>query len=133
MMTYMGLTGAVREGRSAVYWSWYCSVRHGGNNIGTRGYNSETHTFGDYPDWRVMRSQPHLRFGVAGGNRGARRKTHIVRDQIVAKHKWYDEQRMTRWLCGGSTFAGILQESADTVCSACLLKAQHRTTEPLTL
>jgi hypothetical protein len=131
-MTYMGLTGAVRQGRAAVYWSWYCSVRYGGNNIGNRAYNRESRTFGEYPGWRVMRSQPRMRFGVAGAHPGrSNRKVHIVKDQVVAKHHLYDEQRLTRWLCGTYTFAGILQESADTVCSACLLKAQHRTTEPL--
>lgn len=121
----------------AVYWSWYCSPRRAGersygrNNIGNRAYNQENGTFGDYPGWRVMQSQPHNRFGVAGGNRGARRKVHLVRDQIVAKAKYQEEQRMTRWLCGAYTFDGVLQPTADVVCSRCLIVAQHRSVERL--
>lgn len=129
-----GLPNYVREGRCAIHWSWYTSARYGAENHGMRGYNPDTHTFGDYPGWRIMRSQPHKRFGIAGGNRGNRqRKVHIVKDQVVAKHQsgHYDDQRLTRWLCGTYTFEAILQETAETVCSACLIKAQNRRTEPL--
>ena len=127
----------VREGRGAVYWSWYCSPRRNGgraygrNVIGRRAYNAETNDFGQYPGWKVFTSQPHQRYGVAGGNRGARRKVHLVRDQIVAKHRLHPEQRMTRWVCGAYTFQGVLQAEATMVCSQCLLVAQHRFTEPL--
>ena len=120
------LSNAVRAGRSAVYWSWYCSMRRGGNGIGSRGWLGHN----ENSEWKIMRADPHQRFGVAGGNRGARRKVHMVRDQIIAKHKWHPEARMTRWLCGAYTFDGILQAEAVTVCSACLMKAQHRATEP---
>lgn len=124
-------------GRAAIYWSWYCSPRRAGgtsygrNNIGGRAYNPKTWNFGDYPGWRIMYSQPHQRFGVAGGNRGARRKVHLVRDQIVAKDKFLPEERCTRWVCGAYTFAAILQPEATVVCSQCLLVAQHRSVEPL--
>lgn len=135
--TNVGLTAAEREGRGAVYWSWYCSPRRAGgwswgrNLIGNKAYNRQNATFGKYPGWRVMVSQPHMRFGIAGGNRGARRKVHLVRDQIVAKAQYQEDQRMTRWLCGAYTFEAVLQGSAVLVCSSCLAKAQHRTTEPL--
>ena len=133
--TNVGISDAARMGRSAVYWSWYCSPRRAGtwsygkNALGHKAYNQNTE-FGKYPGWRVMVSRPRLRFGMAGGNRGARRKVHIVRDQIVAKHKYHPEQRLTRWLCGAYTFAGALQAEVTEVCSACLSVAQHRRTEP---
>jgi hypothetical protein len=124
-------------GRAAVYWSWYCSPRRAGGRsygrkvIGMRGYAEETHDFGNYPGWKVMVSNPHQRYGMAGGNRGARRKVHIVRDQIIAKHTLLPEERMTRWMCNAYTFAAVLQPEATEVCSACLLVAQHRSVEPL--
>jgi hypothetical protein len=139
--TNVGLTSVQREGRGAVYWSWYCSPRRadwtgkswGRNNIGTRAYNHTNQRFGDYPGWRVLYTQPHQRYGVAGGRRGAKRKVHLVRDQIIAKHGsgHYAEERMTRWVCGSYTFQAILQPEADLVCSQCLLVAQHRSVEPL--
>lgn len=137
--TNVGLPQAAKTGRSAVYWSWYCSPRradftgrnYGKNGIGHKAYNAETATFGDYPGWKVMVSHPNQPYGVAGGRRGANRKVHMVRDQIVAKHRWHPEQRMTRWLCNAYTFDGILQPTATVVCSGCLMRAQGRTTEPL--
>lgn len=124
-------------GRAAIYWSWYCSPRRAGvrsygrNRIGHRAYNAETKDFGDYPGWKVMVSHPNQRYGVAGGHRGANRKVHMVRDQIVAKTKYLPEERMTRWLCSSFTFEAVLQPSATVVCSACLMKSQGRSTEPL--
>lgn len=127
---------AYNTGRAAIYWSWYCSPRRAGVWAYGRtviGMRADLHdgTLGEYPGWRIMRSQPHQRYGVAGGNRGAKRKIHIVRDQIVAKTKFLPEERCTRWMCGSYTFQAILQPQADLVCSACLLVAQKRSVEPL--
>lgn len=131
--TYIGLPRSVLDGRQAVYWSWYCSPRRSSRPYGRDliGHKSGPH-FGDYPGWKVMSSNPHTRYGMAGGKPGAKnRKVHMVRDQIVAKHEVHAEARLTRWICGAYTFEGILQEDATTVCSACLMKSQHRSTEPI--
>lgn len=112
------------EGRRACHWSWYCSLRYGGISHAYRGNPA--------PDgWRVMCSRPRQRYGMAGGNSGNKRKVHMVRDQIVAKHPRHPEARLTRWLCGAYTFEAVLQETTDVICSACMIRSKHQSTEPL--
>ena len=115
-------------GRAAIYWSWYCSPRRAGmrsfgrRNIGNRAYNHETMNFGEYPGWHVMVSHPHQRYGMAAGRRGARRKVHLVRDQIVAKTKYADDnpEQVTAFGLERSPL-GILPDPSDIAEAAAFL------------
>ncbi len=120
------LSSEVRQGRSAIYWSWYASNRRA-SLMGYRGFQGrQTNS-----EWRIMLSLPKRKYGMAVGKQRPGRKVHIVRDQIVAKHDRHPEQRMTRWLCGAYTYEAALQWDTDSVCSQCLSVAQHRSIEPM--
>ena len=121
----------VRAGRMACYWWWGCSERRA-TNMGMRGFDGiGISRFDKTGAWHILRSQPHSRFGYAGGGYRRTHKVHLLRDQIVAKHAWHPEARMTRWMCGAYTFEGVLQPQAAEVCSKCLMVSQRRHTEPL--
>lgn len=61
------------------------------------------------------------------------KKTHMVRDQIVATHVTTNEEvRYTTWLCGATTFAADITSTKPTeVCANCLVVFQKRAMDPL--
>ena len=122
----------VRDGRRACYWWWGTNQNRA--TLAMSGFaNNGVSRYDQSGAWRIMRSQPHARFGVANGRprRDSSVKVHMVRDQIVAKHAFHPEARMTRWLCGAFSFEAELRFEADQVCSKCLARYQNKTTEPL--
>lgn len=121
------LTTGVREGRRALNWWWYCQPRGYRPVQALRGSPGAPHA-----DWTIRVTRPRRPFGVAAARAShPLRKIHMVRDVIVGTHPRYPEARLTRWLCGAYTFDAELRWDAELVCSACLLRAQGRSVEPM--
>jgi hypothetical protein len=123
-----------RAGRCAANWWAYCWGRKR-TPYGTsrREFGWATPQVNQGADgWQVRLSVPRrYRYGIAAGRAHPLRKTHIVRDVIVAR-RGRVEVRRTNWLCGATTFDAVLQkDEPPLVCSACLLVAQRRSVEPM--
>lgn len=117
-----------REGRRACTWWSYCWGRKR-SPYGPAGVSNE------HPDWSVRNSVPTKRiYGTAEARPNhPLKKTHIVRDQIVATHVTTGEEvRYTTWLCGATTFAADITSTKPTeVCANCLVVFQKRAMDPL--
>lgn len=124
----------VRAGRCACnWWSYVWGRKRSPHATSYRvGKTWVTPILGDPPEgWHVRVRIPRAYlYGIAAGRPHRLRKTHMVREQIVAR-RGHTEVRRTQWLCGAQTFDAMLQKTAPSlVCSACLLVAQHRSVEP---
>lgn len=116
-----------RQGRRAATWWAYCWGRK-------RGPYGPAGPVQEHPDWVARQSVPTKRiYGEATARPNhPLKKTHLVRDQIVATHRSGEEVRYTTWLCGGTTFAARLTSTPPkTVCAGCLVVFQGRSVDPL--
>lgn len=113
------------SGRRAVCWWWYCQPRAGSPSGLPRprlqGYRGSVGA--PHPGWTVRVVHPRRRFGISEGKRGNKnRKTHRVRDQLAGIHKSRGEVvRLTRYLCGATSWQSTLLGDAVEVCAACEL------------
>lgn len=127
----------VRAGRCACnWWSYVWGRKRSPHSTSYRTSEGAwlTPFLGSEPnEWKVRVSIPRAyRYGIAAGRAHPLRKTHLVREQIVAV-RGKTEVRRTQWLCGATTFDAVLQKEAPALaCSACLLVAQGRSVEPFT-
>lgn len=125
-----------RDGQRAINWWWYTHSAHSGSagipQATNQGYRGDPDA--ERNGWTVRVSRPRKPYGMSTDPRGRqRRKTHIVRDVLIATHRLHGEVRMTRWLCGAYSWSGELLWHTPAVCSACLSRQLGRTIERNTI